>query len=56
MQVHHPRWGVPKKRTGFTKLGTLLKQPIPIRTSAELGDFASGFVEMDLVNHSSGLE
>lgn len=44
------------RRKGFTKPGTLLKDQIPIRTFAEWDDACPGFMEMDLVDHSGGLE
>lgn len=47
---------VAKKRKGFTKPGTLLKHQIPIRTFAEWDDAAPGFIEIDLVDHSGGLD
>ena len=39
-----------------TKPGTLLRHQIPIRTFADWDDFTPGFVEMDLVDHSGGLD
>lgn len=47
---------VAKKRRGFTKPGTLLKHQIPVRTFAEWDDATPGFVEIDLVDHSGGLD
>jgi hypothetical protein len=44
-----------KKRRGFTKPGTLLKDRIPIRTWADWTENQPGFSEMDLVDHSGGL-
>jgi hypothetical protein len=37
-----------------TKPGTLLKDSIPVRTSAEWDDAVPGFVEIDLVGHEGG--
>lgn len=37
-----------------TKLGTLLKDSIPIRTWVEWNDAVPGFVEIDLVGHEGG--
>jgi hypothetical protein len=42
-----------KGRSG-TRPGTLLKQHIPIRTSADWNDAAPGFCEVDLVAHDGG--
>ena len=37
-----------------TKPGSLLKDPIPIRTWAQWDDAVPGFVEIDLVGHEGG--
>jgi hypothetical protein len=49
---YHP---LPRKRRGFTKPGTLLKQRIPVRTWADWSEDRPGFCEVDLVDHSGGL-
>ena len=46
-RLGHPR--------SLTKPGSLLKDQIPIRTYADWNDKRSGFLEMDLVDHSGGL-
>lgn len=38
-----------------TKLGSLLKSQIPIRTWAEWDDAVPGYVEIDLVGHEGGV-
>jgi hypothetical protein len=38
-----------------TRLGTLLKQQIPLRTFSEWNEQRPGFVEIDLVSHDGGL-
>jgi hypothetical protein len=43
-----------RRRRGFTKPGTLLKQRIPIRTWADWTEDRPGFCEIDLVDHSGG--
>jgi hypothetical protein len=43
-----------RRRRGFTKPGTLLKQRIPIRTWADWTEDRAGFCEIDLVDHSGG--
>jgi hypothetical protein len=43
------RW--PERGLGTTKPGTLLKQQIPVRTSADWDDARPGFCEMDTVAH-----
>lgn len=50
------RWEIKKKRKGYTKPGGLVKNQIPIRTFAEWNERRPGFVEMDLVDHSGGVE
>lgn len=52
--VRHHRRGV-KPRHG-TKPGTLLKSKIPIRTFADWDEKRVGFLEIDLVDHSGGVE
>jgi len=49
-------WEIKKKRKGYTKPGGLVKSQIPIRTFSEWNEKAPGFVEMDLVDHSGGVE
>jgi hypothetical protein len=44
-----------RKSRGFTKPGSLLKDRIPIRTWADWDEDRPGFCEMDLVDHSGGL-
>ena len=50
------RWEIKKKRKGYTKPGGLIKSQIPIRTFSEWDEKAPGFVEIDLVDHSGGVE
>ncbi len=45
-----------KRRRGFTKPGTFLKQRIPVRTFAERTPDRPGFLDLDLVDHSGGNE
>ncbi len=47
------RWrrGQPRRGLSTTKLGTLLKKAIPIRTFSEWEDAQPGFLEADLVAH-----
>ena len=45
-----------KKGKGYTKPGGLVKNQIPIRTFAEWNEKVPGFVEMELVDHSGGVE
>jgi len=49
-------WEIKKKRKGYTRPGTLVKHQIPIRTFSEWDEKIPGFVEMDLVDHSGGVE
>ena len=44
---------MPRGRS-HTKLGSLLKSQIPIRTWADWDDAVPGFVEIDLVGHEGG--
>jgi len=39
-----------------TKPGSLLKSQIPIRTFADWNEKMPGFIEVDLVDHSGGVE
>jgi hypothetical protein len=53
-RLRSARQGLPGKRRGFTKPGTLLKDQIPIRTWADWTEDRPGFCETDLVDHSGG--
>ena len=48
------KWRI-KGRKG-TKPGSLLKSQIPIRTFADWNEKMPGFIEIDLVDHSGGVE
>jgi len=50
------RWEIKKKRKGYTKPGGLIKNQIPIRTFSQWDEKTAGFIEMDLVDHSGGVE
>lgn len=47
---------IKKRKKGYTKPGGLIKTQIPIRTFADWEEKVAGFVEMDLVDHSGGVE
>jgi hypothetical protein len=44
------------RRRCKTKPGSLLKSQIPIRTYSEWDEKMPGFIEIDLVDHSGGVE
>jgi len=44
------------KRRNKTKPGSLLKSQIPVRTYSEWNEKMPGFIEIDLVDHSGGIE
>lgn len=50
------RWSITKRIKGYTKPGGLIKNQIPIRTFSDWNEKRPGFVEMDLVDHSGGVE
>jgi len=56
LREERKKWEIKKKRKGYTKPGVLTKHNIAIRTFADWDEKMPGFVEMDLVDHSGGVE
>jgi len=53
-EVRKKKWRIKGKKG--TKPGSLLKSQIPIRTFADWNEKMPGFIEVDLVDHSGGVE